>query len=181
VIQLDFVAIDFETANAKRSSPCSLALTVVEKDQVTDQLYSLLDPQTYFDSRNIKIHGITAADTQDAPTLADLWPHIAYFFQPGKLVAAHNARFDCSVLQNTLERYHLPRANFAVIDSLQTSRKLLKGFENYRLNTVCEKLNIQLEHHHNALDDSLACANILLWQQKHFGKSCLFPFVKNIE
>lgn len=175
---MDFVAIDFETANAQQASACSLALTVVKNNQVTDQLYSLLNPHTYFDQRNIRIHGITADDIQEAPTLAELWPHIASFFQADKLVAAHNARFDCSVLQKSLQAFDLPPAQFAVIDSLQTSRRLLKGFENYRLNTVCQNLNIKLEHHHNALDDSLACANILLWQAKHFGQENLLPFIK---
>jgi DNA polymerase III subunit epsilon len=40
---------------------------------------------------------------------------------------------------------------------------------NHRLNTVCEELAIPLEHHHDALEDSRACAKILLYQEDHFG------------
>ncbi len=42
---MNFVSIDFETANAKRNSACSLALTVVRNDQIVDDLYSLINPQ----------------------------------------------------------------------------------------------------------------------------------------
>ena len=36
---MNFIAIDFETANEKRASACSLGLTIVENGQVTKQLY----------------------------------------------------------------------------------------------------------------------------------------------
>ena len=39
---MNFVAFDFETANAKRNSACSLALTVVQNNQIVDELYSLI-------------------------------------------------------------------------------------------------------------------------------------------
>ena len=49
---------------------------------------------------------------------------------------------------------------------MKSSRRLFPEFPNHRLNTVCENLNIQLEHHHDALEDSRACAEILLYQEK---------------
>lgn len=42
---MNFVAFDFETANAKRNSACSLALTVVQNNQIVDELYSLINPK----------------------------------------------------------------------------------------------------------------------------------------
>ena len=35
---MNFIAMDFETASAKRYSACSLALTVVRNNQITDEL-----------------------------------------------------------------------------------------------------------------------------------------------
>ncbi len=49
---------------------------------------------------------------------------------------------------------------------MKSSRRLFPEFPNHRLNTVCENLNIQLDHHHDALEDSRACAEILLYQEK---------------
>ena len=45
---MDFVAFDFETANAKRNSACSLALSVVRNGQIVDEFYSLINPQAEF-------------------------------------------------------------------------------------------------------------------------------------
>jgi len=41
-----------------------------------------------------------------------------------------------------------------------------------------DELDIKLTNHHNALDDSVACANILLYQENNFGQDSLKPFVK---
>lgn len=175
---MNFVAIDFETANAKRSSACSLALTVVKKDQIVDELYSLIDPQTTFSSFNTKIHGITSAQVKNAPTFAELWPHIQSFFTPEQLVIAHNAPFDCSVLKKTLEAYALPTPSFLVLDTVKTSRNFYQDLPDHKLNTVCANLNIELKHHHNALADSHACAQILLKQMHDFGPQQLKPFIR---
>lgn len=64
---MNFVAFDFETANAKRNSACSLALTVVQNNQIVDELYSLINPKTNFDYRNIAIHGIKPQMVADSP------------------------------------------------------------------------------------------------------------------
>ncbi|MCC3236144.1 exonuclease, partial [Pediococcus acidilactici] len=39
---------------------------------------------------------------------------------------------------------------------------------------------IELEHHHNALDDSLACANILLYEKKQFGADAISSFIRKV-
>ena len=45
---MNFVAIDFETANNQRASACSLALTVVRDNKVVDEFYTLINPETDF-------------------------------------------------------------------------------------------------------------------------------------
>lgn len=177
---MDFVAIDFETANAKRESACSLALTVVKNNQIVDELYSLIKPETDFSWRNIQIHGITPQMVAQAPKFDQLWPHIKQFFTPSQIVVAHNARFDNSVLQKTLAHYQIDPPHFLSLDTLATSRAFYDSLTNYKLNTICDELNINLEHHHNALDDCEACANILLSQIQNFGKISLKPFIKEI-
>lgn len=175
---MNFIALDFETASPKRHSACSLALTVVRQNQVVDEMYSLIKPPTDFAPNNVRIHGITARDVINSPTFPELWPHITNFFGPEKLIVAHNAAFDVSVLRKTLEFYQLDIPNFLVLDTLKTSRQLLKGLPNYKLNTVCDYLSVSLKHHHNALADSQACAQILLSEAQQFGTDVLKPLVK---
>lgn len=177
---MDFVAIDFETANGKRDSACSLALTVVQNNKIVDELYSLIKPESEFFWRNIQIHGIKPEMVEHSPKFNELWPHIQQFFNPHSIIVAHNARFDNSVLKKTLAHYQITEPNFLSLDTLTTSRALYKGLPNYRLNTICNALKINLQHHHNALDDCEACANILLNQINHFGDTTLMSYIKAV-
>lgn len=64
---MNFIAMDFETANGKRYSACSLALTIVRNGQIADEFYTLINPHTKFFWRNTQIHGIHERDVQNAP------------------------------------------------------------------------------------------------------------------
>ncbi|ERL66248.1 3'-5' exonuclease [Schleiferilactobacillus shenzhenensis] len=175
---MNFTAMDFETANARPDSALSLALVVVRDSQIVDSFYTLIKPQSKLDWRNTKIHGIHTADVADAPTFADVWPHIAHFYTPDKLVAAHNAGFDSRVLQSTLASYGIPVPRYLLIDTVRTSRRFYPNMPNHKLNTVAAGLGLDLRQHHNALADSIACAQILLQEEAAFGDDALKKFVK---
>ncbi|WP_119318212.1 3'-5' exonuclease [Companilactobacillus formosensis] len=175
---MNFVAMDFETANGKRSSACSLALVLVRENKIVDSFYTLINPREVFSPRNIQIHHITPQDVQDAPTFDQVWPHIEPLFDNSHLVAAHNASFDNSVLKNTLTNYGIMAPKYLTIDTLRTSRKFYPDFPNHKLNTVSKALNIDLKNHHNALADSVACAEILLKTEQQFGTEQIKKMIK---
>lgn len=177
---MNFVAMDFETANAKRYSAVSMGLVIVRNDIIVDEFYTLIKPDTYFDRRNTAIHGIHESDVQDAPTFPMVWEQINQFFTPNQLIVAHNASFDNSVLRETLAYYGKPAPHYLALDTLRTSRKLYPDLVNHKLNTLAAALQIDLNHHHNALDDTVAAAKILITQAKQFGVSPLKQFVKVI-
>ena len=81
-------------------------------------------------------------------------------------------------MKNTLLHFEIEPPVYQTLDTLKTSRQLFPAFPNHKLNTICDQLNIDLHHHHNALDDAHACANILLYQANHFGTAPLRPFVR---
>lgn len=175
---MNFIAMDYETATGQRASACSVAIVVVRDDKVVDSLYSLINPEVPFSRYNQQVHHISAEMVADAPTWPELWPHIAPFFTADQLVVAHNAGFDVSVVRKSLERYRIDPVKFQYIDTVATSRAFYPGWENYKLNTVSDRLGIPLEHHHNALADSYACAQILLREAAEFTPNKLRPFVK---
>ena len=43
----DFVAIDFETANGRRSSVCSVGIVIVRGGEIVDRFYSLISDNIY--------------------------------------------------------------------------------------------------------------------------------------
>lgn len=177
---MNFIAFDFETANVDKHSACSIALVMVQNSKIVGHYYTLIKPETDFHWRNIQVHGINPEDVENAPTFPEVWAEISQYFQDGRLLVAHNAAFDVNVLKGCLNYYGLEQPHFMSLCTVRSSKKLLPDFENHRLNTVAYNLGIDLENHHHALDDSLACASILLVQERLFGVEPLKKLVKYI-
>lgn len=174
---MNFLAMDFETANHFPHSACSVALVMVQDNRIVGEYYSLIKPVTEFHWKNIQIHGIQPEDVVNAPKFPEVWQQIQRYFQPQRLIAAHNAQFDNSILRGCLDYYQLPVAHYQSLCTVKTSRRLLPDLRNHRLDTVCQNLDIALLHHHDALEDSRACAKILIRQAQDFGTEPLKKLV----
>lgn len=157
---MKFAAIDFETANEKRNSACSIGVVRFDEKQIYDEYYSLINPMSDFRSMNIRIHGIREEDVQDAPTFEDLWPTLNEKLK-GHVIVAHNASFDMSVLRQSLLKYDLGHPDFASLCTVKISQRVWPHLENHRLHTVANYHDIPLIHHH-ALEDAKASAFILM-------------------
>ncbi len=70
---MDFVAIDVETANPDLASICQIGLVAFEKGRAVDDWDSLVNPEDYFDSWNVSIHGIMPHMVSAAPRFPDLY------------------------------------------------------------------------------------------------------------
>lgn len=158
--RFDFVAIDFETATHNFNSACAIGLAAVRDGEIVETEYSLIKPpELKFSPENIKIHGITPDMVADSPTLDDLWlPVLKKYFSDETYIVAHNARFDISVLKKSLSYYDCP--DFKYIDSISVARDFVPG--NKSLERCAEYLGIDMGQHHNALDDAITCAKIVL-------------------
>lgn len=169
---MNFAALDFETANSDRNSACSLGIVIVEKGEIVDQLYWLIKPpRMYFHPINISIHGITEKDVQDKPEFNELWNEI-YPHIKDKVLVAHNASFDISVLRHILDTYSIAYPEQDYYCSVTAARKTWTGLMNYRLDSVAEYLGITFNHH-NALEDALVSAKIII-------ESCRFNKVDSV-
>ena len=159
---MNFIALDFETANSNRQSVCSIGLTFIENDEIVHTINQLIKPTpNYYDGINISIHGITKDMTANAPTFSELWPDLLPIFKNADIVA-HNASFDFSALRYVLEAYHIEFPVLNYYCTMMLSKKLYPHLENHKLPTVCDHLNISDLQHHDAESDALACAKIML-------------------
>ncbi|MBW6409366.1 exonuclease domain-containing protein [Clostridium weizhouense] len=158
---MNFVAIDFETANEKRNSPCSIGLVVVKNGEIIEKVHHLIKPKEMrFMPINIGIHGIRPRTVENELEFDKVWEKIKHYFNDN-LVIAHNASFDMSVLRKTLELYNIETPSFEYICTMKLSRNFYSNLDNARLNTVNNFLGYQFKHH-DALADAMACSNILL-------------------
>lgn len=177
---LDFVAIDFETANKFKNSACSLAAVTVEDGKITKKGYSLIKPPYMnFDEECIAIHGIQPQEVLDKPTFDKLWSSIYNNHLKGKIVIAHNAKFDIGVLRATLDYYNIDWPELAYACTVKISRKVWPDLINHKLNTMGALLGVEFKHHY-ALDDAETCAKIAIEAARLRGVNSMDALLRSI-
>ena len=158
----DFVAIDFEAANAAFTSACSMGLVIVHNDEIVERYYGLMKPvPNHYDWYNTKVHGIKKADTDKAPTFPYLWNQVVDKVA-GMPFVAHGMLFDQHVLRALHELYKMPYPGYKFYCTHEGSKKYLSDLENHKLQTVAKHFGYEQKQHHNALDDAEACAVIAM-------------------
>ena len=164
---MNFVTIDFETANQYSQSACSVGLARFDGDGILlDTFYSLIKPPAGYDrflARNTEIHGLRAEDVADAPDFGYLWPEIELFIGSDFLVA-HNAEFDMGILRGLFSFFGIAKPDLRYFCSLRVSRKVWPSLESHALTWLSAHFNLEYNAH-NALDDAINCGKI-------FSKCC---------
>ena len=157
---MNFIAIDFETANSNRGSICSMGVAVVQQGVLvgTDHFYVKPTPN-FYDFRNVIIHGIDDSKTRNLPTFAQQWGNLRKYFN-NQTIIAHNAAFDCSVLRFTLDQAQLPYPDSDYHCTYRLAQASLP-LRSHRLNEVSRHFNIGLKHH-DAESDARASALIAI-------------------
>ncbi len=158
---MNYVAIDFETANEKRDSACAIGLVKVVKNRIVEREYRLINPLDYFRRFCVDVHGITEEDVEDEPSFDIVWKDVKPLLKGAEFIVAHNAPFDRNVLGDTCEYFDIKPPRLPFKCTLSLARQVWPDMENHRLPTVCDHLDIELNHH-NALSDAEACANIII-------------------
>ena len=119
----DFAAIDFETANSSRSSVCSVGIVTVRRGRVVDRFYSLIKPEPeYYDYHCTMVHGLCAADTDDAPVFPEVWRQVEPLIA-GLPLVAHNKAFDESCLKAVFRVYQMDYPDYEFHCTCVASRR----------------------------------------------------------
>lgn len=154
-------AIDFETANSKRSSACAMGVAIIEGQEIVERgSWLIRPPELHFAPYNTSIHGIAASDVADKPEFRELWSDIRQYFEGGLLIA-HFARFDMSVLRAVLDEYDIVCSSFRYLCTWAIAKRTWPGLPGYGLDMVSKHLGIVFKHH-DAEEDAVACAEVAL-------------------
>lgn len=150
-----FTAIDLETFTAERTSACAIGLAKVVAGHIVARFFSVINPLAdHRTTDNSAIHGITREMCACAPNFDSLWPTIKKIIGSDTLVS-HNAAFDQDVFRRQLEF-------FGVADPAKYQFFCTYELTGLSLKDCCAKHGIELGQHHDALDDAVACARVLL-------------------
>ena len=157
----DFAAIDFETANGRRSSVCSVGIVIVRDGEIVDRFYSLIEPSpNYYTEWTTEVHGLTREDTDGQPRFPEVWSQVEERIE-GLPLVAHNRPFDEGCLRAVFAEFGMEYPEYEFHCTLAASRRYLK-LPNHQLHTVAAACGYDLENHHHALADAEACAAIAL-------------------
>ena len=170
---MNFVSLDFETANPSRVSICAAGLAVFENGQLTESPYWLVRPPKghgWFHDDFIECHGLTHLDVLDAAEFPDIAPDLLARLTQADIVIAHNAPFDIGHLGETLDHFGLPRPEFDYVCTCQLARRVWPELENHQLATLTAHIGHQFNHHH-AQADAEAAGRVLLAMMKQVNAS----------
>lgn len=162
-MSFSFCAIDFETANSFRGSPCAVGLVKVVDGQVAGTRHELMrPPEGYddFDPFNISLHGITPEMVEGEPRFSTRLPEILAFAD-GLPLVAHNAAFDMGVIRDACDASDLPWPTASYACTLVLSRTTW-NLLSYSLPWVAEAAGFQFGHHHDPEADARAAAAVFL-------------------
>lgn len=168
-----FAAIDFETANGKRSSVCSVGIVILEQGNVCDRFYRLIRPRPNFYTHwTTAVHGMSYYDTVNEADFPEVWSEIAARVE-GIPFVAHNSPFDSGCLLAVHELYSMHYPEYPFYCTCRLARKAFPSLENHQLHTVSSFCGYDLTHHHNALADAEACAHIAVTLLQNRGVETL--------
>ncbi|MGQ7296154.1 exonuclease domain-containing protein [Quadrisphaera sp. KR29] len=106
------------------------------------------------------VHGIRPADVRSAPRFADVVAPLVEVLA-GRVLVAHNARFDVPFLRAELERAGVLMPEVAQLCTLAESRRHLPHLLRRKLADCCAAAGVRLTGAHSALGDARATAELL--------------------
>jgi len=158
---MEFVAIDVETANSDMASICQIGLAKFSNGKLVEEWCSLIDPEDYFDSMNICIHGIDEECVVGKPTFPEIIETLKHYL--GCSICVSHMPFDQTAINKAFLKYGIEPLALYWMDSAKVARRTWSDVaaKGYGLANLCNKIGYSFRHH-DALEDAKAAGHVLL-------------------
>ena len=156
--------IDFETTGLFPSGndrAVEVGVLLLNADlEVEHEFETLINPMR--DLGASRIHKIEAKWLVDAPTFSEVLPHLSLILA-GRVLVAHNARFDIDFLIHEFRRAGIPIAidEDSYLCTMQLSKWVLPGQRSRSLESLTAHFDIPNKKPHAAYGDAEATASLL--------------------
>ena len=152
-----YVVFDFETTglDSHRDEIIEIGAVKIKNGKIIEKFSNFVCPEQSIPLKITELTGINQEMVKDAPDINDIIDKFVEFIGDAVLTA-HNSSFDYGFLKSILKRTGRPKLKNPVLDTLSLSRALYPQLKNHKLNTLCEKFNINLRRPSSALDDAAA-------------------------
>lgn len=158
---IQFVAIDVETANPDLGSICQIGLAKFSDKQLIDEWSTLVDPEDFFSEANICVHGIEKHMVQGLPKFPEISDQFLTII--GDNLCVCHTHFDRVAISKAFLKYNLDPVELSWLDSSQIVRFVWEdlAYKGYGLENVCNKIGYEFKHH-DALEDAKAAGYVLI-------------------
>lgn len=163
--ELTYTVFDTETTGLEPSNGDEIiqigAVRVVNNRLLYQEVFDqIIDPEIPLKPESIPIHGISEDMVRGKPNIDLVLPSF-YEFCEDTVLIAHNAAFDMRFLQLKETRTGI-RFSQPVLDTLLLSAVVHPNQESHKLDVIMERLGVDIESRHNALQDAVATAEVFM-------------------
>lgn len=171
--QLPILAVDFETTglDAKVNKLLSVGFVSMEGEQIklNSCYHQIIKTTAQLEESNVIIHQITDAQKEQGQPLVLVVEQLLAALA-GKVMLVHFARIERQFLTQACLKLYGMAPEFPIIDTLVVAKRQLDKRDvaydpsELRLSNLRDKYNLPAHHGHNALNDAIATAELLLAQ-----------------
>lgn len=168
-----FLALDVETANGDSSSICQIGIACVPENGPSHTICEFIDPKTRFSVFNVQLHGIDEVSVYGAPIFPTFLNAVLPLLERHTIVQHSN--FDKRAIGAACEAYGMPIPELHWIDSVRIARRAwpeFRGNGGHGLGNLKIELGLNFRHH-DAGEDALAAAEVVLLAEERTGKHFL--------
>ncbi len=153
--------VDVETTGMRPTSDriTEVAIIPVDNGVVGEPFQSLLDPGVVIPPTITRLTGISDDMVAGAPVFARLAEEVSGLFD-GRLLVAHNARFDAGFLRNAFRAAGLA-VTLRELCTVKLSRRLDRGERRHNLDSLIARHALPVGDRHRAMGDCQALPALL--------------------
>lgn len=171
-----YCVIDVETTGGRAGEDAiiQIAAVLLENLNIVNEFSTYVYTDQKIPHFITELTGISTADIKNAPQIGAVLVQILPMLADAYFVA-HNATFDQQFIDSALMGAGYTEISNSIIDTLLCSRIAYPTMQSYKLESIAKALNINHLNPHNALDDVLATAELLVMLIEKFnGKPILY-------
>lgn len=163
LINKTIVCFDLETTGLSfvKDKIVEIGAVKIVDGIIVDKFSTLINPGIEMTEENMAIHGIRNEDVRDCPRIEEVL--LDFFkYSYNAILCGHNIKgFDMKFLHEAARKLGFDFFN-EEIDTVELSRRYVRGVKNHKLGTLCSHFGIINEQAHRAYEDAAATAKVLI-------------------
>ncbi len=159
-IDTEYCILDIETTGLsfRTEKITELGAVIYKNGEVVKEFECFVNPEKPIPDEVVEVTHITDDMVKDAQTIEEVLPKFLEFIGD-RVIVAHNADFDVGFIKYNAEKIGMKLEN-TYIDTLRLAKDLFPDYKKYKLGIIAQKLGINVDVAHRALDDVITLVKV---------------------